>query len=552
MGIGTLTPTGIVADTYTFVMPDLANLAATYAALGNHANVTFFDPLIAREMSAKLFPNDPLFGDQWHLYNSSQGLIGQGVDINITGAWDNLQGDGVTIGVIDEGFDWLHPDLIQNYNPFLSYDYLGGDNDPYIDFPDEAHGTATAGLAAARGGNGQGVVGSAFRADWAGLRLISRPFTPFQEAGALHHRIQDIDIYSNSWGPPDLGVYNSIGRLQQAAIEDGVANGRGGLGNIYVWAAGNGLGSNDNVNYDGWANLRQTIAVGAIGFFGEQASYSEPGAAMLVTAPGGNLGDNPLIPEPNITTTDLFGTLGYNGLPDLDYTNDFNGTSAATPIVSGVIALMLQANPNLTWRDVQQILVETAVKNDPSHPGWQTNGAGRLVSHEYGHGLVDATAAVNAAATWVNLDPEVHGTTGVIKDSLPAPIPDLDPTVGAVPIFRTIDVKHSIDIESVLVTLDIEHSYRGDLSIRLVSPSGTISTLAEQHTEDAGDHLRNYTFMSTQHRNENSAGDWQIIIADELEDEVGVLNSWKIDFYGTGQVAPDQPPWFGTEIPSFG
>ncbi|MFM9159887.1 MAG: S8 family serine peptidase, partial [Dolichospermum sp.] len=130
-------------------------------------------------------------------------------------------------------------------------------------------------------------------------------------------------------------------------------------------AGGNGRGSLDNSNYDGYANSRYVIAVAAHrnNSNGVFSGYSEPGANLLVTAPsnGGTLG---------VVTTDLMGADGYNGLTDQNYTNAFGGTSSATPLVSGVIALMLQANPNLTWRDVQHILVRSAEKNDPTNTDW--------------------------------------------------------------------------------------------------------------------------------------------------------------------------------------
>ena len=93
-------------------------------------------------------------------------------------------------------------------------------------------------------------------------------------------------------------------------------------------------------------------------------------------------------------TTDLTGSGGYNTSTfNGDYYNNFGGTSASAPVVSGIVALMLQANPNLTWRDVKHILVDTAVKNDPSDPGWTQNGAGRWVNDRYGFGAVDAHQA---------------------------------------------------------------------------------------------------------------------------------------------------------------
>ena len=158
----------------------------------------------------------------------------------------------------------------------------------------------------------------------------------------MSHERQSIDIYSNSWGPSDNGnTVEAPGPLMTAAFEENIEIGRGGLGNIITWAAGNGLDDNDNSNYDGYANSRHTIAVTAVTHRGVQSWYAEPGANILVAAPSDGDGEG-------ITTTDNEGNGGYrNG----DYTDDFGGTSSATPLVSGVIALLLDANENLTYRE---------------------------------------------------------------------------------------------------------------------------------------------------------------------------------------------------------
>ena len=204
----------------------------------------------------------------------------------------------------------------------------------------------------------------------------------------------DIDIYSNSWGPFDDGNrLEGPGPITIAAIENSIYNGRSGLGNIYTWAAGNGLEANDNSNYDGYASLRYAIAVSAITHYGDQSGYSEPGANILVTAHSN--GGTPVYE--GITTTDITGTGGYSGG---DVTHDFGGTSSATPLVSGVIALILESNPDLTWRDVQNILVHSSRKNDANDSSWFVNGGGLTVSHKYGFGAVDAGAAVSLAENW--------------------------------------------------------------------------------------------------------------------------------------------------------
>src|SRR5690606_22059843 len=198
--------------------------------------------------------------------------------------------------------------------------------------------------------------------------------TDANEASALSYQRQVIDIYNNSWGPSDSGtVLGGPGPLTSEALADSIANGRGGLGSIYVWAGGNGAEYGDNVNADGYANSRYTIAVAASTNYGTRASYSEYGSPLLVNAPshGGSAA---------ITTT-AYGSTGCN--------TSFGGTSSAAPLVAGVVALMLEANPSLTWRDVQHILVQTAEKNAPGDSGWFNNGAGLHFNHAFGFGRVD-------------------------------------------------------------------------------------------------------------------------------------------------------------------
>ncbi|MBC7240323.1 MAG: S8 family serine peptidase, partial [Chloroflexi bacterium] len=180
-------------------------------------------------------------------------------------------------------------------------------------------------------------------------------------------------------------------------LQQGATTGRNGLGTIYVWAAGNGGAGGDNSNYDGYANSRFTLAVGSLDANGRQAWYSEPGANLFVSAYADG-----------ITTTDITGDNGYNvtgnadgdPLVNTDYTSIFAGTSAAAPVVSGVIALMLQANPNLSYRDIEYILAQTARQVDPTDPDWTVNAAGYHINHKYGFGAIDAAAAVQAAKNW--------------------------------------------------------------------------------------------------------------------------------------------------------
>lgn len=519
-GFENLGQIGTLTNFYLFRQP-LTKAKGDPDRLRSAPEVVWLEQQVARQQHKRVIPTDPLYADQWHLDNTGQSGGTAGEDVNIVPVWNsNIMGTGVVIGIVDDGLQYTHPDLSPNYVSSASYDFNGGDSDPSPNIGSDFHGTAAAGVAAARDNTTCGV-GSAFRAGVSGLRLIAGPSTDADEASALTYMYGTNDIFSNSWGPFDDGArLEGPGALTQAALQDGVTNGRGGLGNIYTWAAGNGLQSFDNVNYDGYANSRFTIAVGAVDHDGVQSFYSEPGAAMLVTAPSnGNVS--------GITTTDL---LGANGYSTGDCTSTFGGTSSATPLVSGIIALMLEANPNLSWRDVQHILVETSEQNDSGDGDWTTNGAGYLINHKYGFGRIDAQAAVNAASSWTNVAPATGADSGVI--SVNQPIPDTNPT--PVPVVSNFVVSEDIALEHVEVIFNATHTYRGDLEIILTSPAGTESILAEEHG-DSSNNYNDWQFMTVRNWGESSQGTWSLKVTDKypFADE-GTFNSWQLVLHGTG------------------
>jgi len=495
------------------------------------------EPMLARQWARKLVPNDPLFaysatkpGYQWHLRNTGENGAEAGIDLNVVTAWDAYRGGGVRIGIVDDGLDLSHPDLMANADAANSYDFIDADTDPSPG-EEDFHGTACAGVAAARGNNGIGVSGSAPEAKVSGLRLIGAPTTDAEEADAIAFKQDVIHIKSNSWGPFDSAYgTGGPGPLGLAAIQNAVANGRGGRGTIFLWAAGNGNGSGDDSNYDGWANLPQTIAVSAINDKGRPSWYSEPGANILVCAPsnGGNQG---------IATTDLEGGLGYNeegGLveypdfADTDYTNTFGGTSSATPAVAGVVALMLQAKPSLTYRDVQEILVRTAVQNDEYNGGWVTNGGGFHFHPRYGAGLVNAAAATTMAASWTNV--AALQTRVISQANLAQSIPDADDN-GTSRIF-TVAAADNLRLEHVTVKVKATHPYAGNLEWKLTSPSGVSVTLARSRFSDNAVNL-DWTFMATHFWGERSRGNWKLEVFDSVPDSAGTLDEVTITFYGT-------------------
>ena len=505
-------------------------------------NVVYAFPDILEDATTTFIPNDPLFTDQWHLRNTGQTAGTVGVDARLELAWDVALGAGATIAIVDDGLQHTHPDLMPNYDATLSRDFAGSDSDPTPDTGD-GHGTAAAGVAAARGNNSLGVTGAAPQATLAGIRLYNPgPDGTFslprsRVANALSFQSNLIDIYNNSWGPTAPSSFEWQNFAVNGTFLNGVQTGRNGLGSIFVFSAGNNGALMGDTNYSGLTSSRFTIAVGAIDHNGDQSSYSNPGASLLVVAPSSGASGA------RITTSDLADgdgdvTIDNPATPlvdEADYVtniNGFGGTSSSAPLVAGVIALVLDVNPNLTWRDVQAILLETAWQNDLSHPDWSTNGAGRLVNHAYGFGTVDANAAVQAAASWVNLAPE---------QTLSAPTVNVSQTISdnnSTGVVSTVNVSNVMTVESAEVRLNISHANRGDLEVNLISPDGTRSRLAETRN-DTGDDYTNWVFTSKRHWGEISVGQWSLEVKDLAVGTSGIWNDWQLTLNGTAPPAPD-------------
>jgi subtilisin-like proprotein convertase family protein len=515
---------------------------AKIEGIRSDAEVEVADVLLAVRQTPKLMPNDPLVANQWHLKTSSGAA--PGTDVNIEGVWKygetgGIRGTGIKIGIVDDGMQHSHPDLIANADTVNDYDWNGNDNDP-TPSPFDSHGTACAGVAGGRGNNNLGISGTAPEASLVGMRLIAGAITDSMEAQAMSYLPNLIQISSNSWGPQDDGIsLDKPGPLTLAAFANAAANGRNGKGTIFTWAGGNGGNRSDNSNYDSYANSIYTIAVGAIDSSGNRSSYSEPGANVVVVAPssGAALG---------ITTTDL---TGASGETPGDYMNNFTGTSAATPAVSGIIALMLEANPNLGWRDVQAILIRSAKKFKPSDPDWYTNAAGLHFNHNFGAGLIDAMAAVELSKTWTNLAAQASAVS--TASNLPLSVPN-NVSAGTQVLFP-LPGSHLIT-EHVTVRLSINHSARGDLEISLTSPSGTVSRLAEVRG-DTNPNYTDYTLSTVRNWGENSSGTWTLKVADRrstANTTGGTITAAQLTVFGVFAPPVNTPPDVRITAPAAG
>ncbi len=512
-----------------------ADPLAAIASLGRLrglSGVVDADVLLAKKRFTRALPNDPLVTSQWHLKKTSGSVAG--TDANVENAWKygltgGVKGTGIRIGIVDDGMQTAHPDLLANVDTANGRDWNGNDYDPNPGSTGDEHGTACAGVAAARGNNGVGVSGVAPEATLVGMRLISSSVSDAQEADAMNWKSDIIQVKSNSWGPYDDGEsLEAPGSLTLAAFSNATTNGRGGKGTIFVWAGGNGKENADNSNYDGYANLPQTIAVGAIDSTGNSSYYSEPGANIVVCAPSSGAGS-----ALGITTTDRTGSSGYvSG----SYYDDFGGTSSATPVVSGVVALMLERNPNLGWRDVQEILIRSAAKFRPSDTDWAVNSAGFNFNHKFGAGLVNATAAVDMAATWQNLPAQSSLTQS-------------NNTQMAIPENSATGVSKSFSfpgggfrVEHVTLTMTALHTSRGNLNVTLTSPAGMVSQLAEVHA-DANDNYSNWTFGSVRHWGEFSQGTWTLTVSDRSaagNTTGGTLGNVTVRLFGASANPPPQ------------
>jgi proprotein convertase subtilisin/kexin type 2 len=512
---------------------------------------------------ATTFAVDPLLGDQWHIQNGGQKGGTAGEDLHVVPVWTGVTvpaveilGAGVRVAVVDNSLEIAHEDLATNMaSNELSINYLTGSNDPTADAADtaegNAHGTAVAGIIAARGFNGIGVSGVAPRANLVGYNLLKN-FTLSNVADAMIRGIADVHVSNNSWGVnTGDGQLTSKYSFFQDAIETGLTTGRGGKGTIYVFSAGNGA-PEANANYKVTTINHGIMAVGAVDDKGVKATYSEEGANLWVSAPGGEFCDTH-----TITTTDRTGNAGYNlnatttDYTEKNYTQCMNGTSAAAPGVSGVIALMLEARPDLGWRDVKIILAETSRMNDQAGGGWFANGGSPLqygFSHKYGFGVVDAAAAVARAKTWTPISTkQLVQITAAATPNLAIP----DATNASVSSTITVPVGSAITkIEFVEITFSAaDHTYAGDLEVTLTgpastaNPNGTVSRLAETHKcmdttsptplkVACSQPYDSWVFGSSAHLDETPVGDWTLTVTDKKALDTGTFQSWGLKFYG--------------------
>ncbi|CAF1249935.1 unnamed protein product [Adineta steineri] len=466
--------------------------------------------------------NDPDWDKQWYMHDENE----HGRAMNISGAWRlGFTGKDVVVTILDDGIEKDHPDLIQNYEPQASTDINGYDNDPqprYDPTNENKHGTRCAGEVAAAANNNICNVGVAFNARIGGIRLLDGEVTDLVESMALSFRPDFIDIYSASWGPDDDGkTVDGPATLAQAAFENGIKYGRQGLGSIYVWASGNGGKDDDNCNCDGYTNSIYTVSISSATENGNIPWYSESCSSTLATTYSSGASD-----EKQVVSTDLRSQC----------TENHTGTSASAPMAAGIIALAIEANRNLTWRDVQHLIVETAKPKYLNALDWKTNGVGKRVSHAFGFGMMDAAQIVLKAQKWRTVPPQ-HICQQNDPNIIARTFKKYERVIIQMYTDACMNTENEINfLEHVQSKVSVKVKYRGNLQIFLTSPMGTNSTLLGRRVEDdSPDGFNSWPFMTVHNWGESPRGIWTLEIVD-VENNVIFLN-WSLIFYGT-QINP--------------
>lgn len=341
---------------------------------------------------------DPFLKFQWHIENTGQaGTAGQ--DASILKAWARIKemglnpGQGVKIGVIDDAFDLHHPDMEEKY--LTGYDLGDGDNYPYAE-DNEPHGTCVTGVIAAVKDNSLGVSGVCPMCKIVPVRASDKLGTLENMLKAFNYLLdRGVHVISNSWGPADGTGAAELPKPLEELFEHARNEERDGKGVTILFAAGNGNEDiSDPETLDGYASNEFVIAVGAVNADGVKSAYSDYGKDLDIVSPSSDI-DTGYVWDPYATDNYRHGiwtidARSWYGYSQMDYTSSFGGTSSATPLVSGVVGLLVSLYPEITVDEVQEILTKTADKVSPVDAQYDENG----FSIYYGYGRVNAEKAV--------------------------------------------------------------------------------------------------------------------------------------------------------------
>jgi len=478
--------------------------------------------------------NDNLWDKQWYMHDvMTRSDEGSEMDLHVMPVYaEGITGKGINVVVLDDGFEWKHPDIRANYRKDISWDYNGKDDDPTPSSSSNAHGTRCAGEIAMLANNQKCGVGIAYNSNIGGVRMLDGSVTDLLEGKAIAHAHDKVDVYSASWGPSDNGkTVEGPGRMAGLALEKGIKEGRKGKGVIYVWAAGNGGSKGDNCNCDGYTSSIYTLSIGSASQQGKFPWYGEKCAStMATTFSSGSYADQ------KIATIDV----------NSGCTVSHTGTSAAAPLAAGIVALLLEANPDLGWRDVQHMVARTSSKGALRESGWQRNGAGLDFNAKFGFGVMNADRLVKLAKKYTKKvgEQKIDMIEPTYESSLSTRNQNI-PLVGGNPV--TVEFDASSDdnkvkfLEHVEVLSNIHYHRRGCLEIDLESPSGTKSTVLTGRYQDSDNTkgFENWKFMSVHFWGENPKGTWKFHVRKNQYDENCretrdvTFGDMKLTLYGT-------------------
>lgn len=512
------------------------------------------DPLNADENSNNILDGlegDPFFQYQWYLQSLGTVVANTvniatiiGNDLGILDVYHKVLGNNngynSIVQVVDTGVEALHEDLNVDLNN--SFNAITHTNDPTPTWDvsksdpvsplEIGHGTAVAGIIGAKTNNEVGIRGIVPRCDIAGSNWLEDQ-TLSELDRVWYSQINDthIGVSNNSWG-----AYYIKDDGFERILALGTEQLRDGKGRVYVFAAGNFRQDFGNSNLSYLTNNPYSISVAALNSQEKYASYSSPGSNILVSAYGGEH----YYTAPTIMTTSLSGESYYeselNGATgtitvDEDtqrsYTYAMNGTSSAAPMVSGSIALVLDACPSLTWRDVRWLVAKNAIKVDASNSSWIINGAGLEYSTDYGYGKINPNGMIEMCQSSYFQPLNQMQQTYVDVDNLSIVIPDNNTTI-----VKTIDFTDQLSIEWLGLTVNTDHPYSGDLEINLISPMGTkISIMTPNDVRFAG-YENGFRFGSVGFMDEDSKGIWRVEITDRLSGDEGSLKGIRLEVFG--------------------
>lgn len=488
---------------------------------------------------------DEFFSYQWYIYSPSAKVICntsnietiKGHDLNITPLYHYTLGNNSgtqTIQVVDGGID-KHPDIDLDIDS--SSNSINDTKDPtpsegFSSNPTQifyrGHGTAVAGIIGARGFNNIGIRGIAPTVKIAGSNwLETEDISKLDEVWCADN---NITISNNSWGTKFIDDFSYESIMEKASDEL-----RDGRGRIFVFAGGNEREEHSNSNLSYLINNPYAITVSAINNKNHYSSYSTAGSNILVSAYGGeHYYTGPTIltiftPNKSMTESELMGTKGPITIEEdtnRSYTYAMNGSSAAAPMVSGALALVLDMCPTLSWRDIRWLIALSATKIDIKNSQWITNSASLSHNNNYGFGRINPLGMVK-----ICLSPQYKHlpkqTTTQVEIDYNSTIPDNNTTIE-----KLISIDRDIQIDWIGLTMTIEHNFAGDIEIDLVSPSGTISNIIDKNFLNFNAYKDGFRFSTVSLMGEKSKGVWRVRIRDTLKDDSGILKKIKLEIRG--------------------